>query len=467
MPEVRSPALRSLTGIAGALTILLPAILSPAAASAQSTDVSDIVSRYGLRPIDPPTPAADFTLPNLAGGETSLSEYQGGWVVLTFWATWCGPCRSEMPSMEELHRKRAGSGLTVLGISIDQQRAPIDPYLKSIGVTFPNLWDEQGRAAQLYRASSIPLSYLVDPQGRLVAVSRGARNWAALMPMLDTLQGTAAGDGGENQYASDSAPVDLPPVLDPPTAEVALSQNSPRPGQPFFIDVHLKWAGNFEEYLPHPPQIFLPEGIVQEGMTATTNSRDGSNQVVYRVTLKAKAAGKYALDPVELRYTPRFESMPMASRITGPTVEVRPKTIAGLSPVAFAGSLGGLIGVGLLAFLWIRHGSRRAGAAAPAVNPQLDGLQKRLDEARALRLQGKPAAAFTALAELELELGVDDELARATRRMELEQARYGGRAPASEELDRLQRQLERRLAELRPSQEKARRQALRLRERET
>jgi len=368
--------------------------------------------------------------------------------------------------MEELHRKRADSGLTILGISIDQQRAPVDPYLESIGVTFPNLWDGQGRAARLYQASSIPLSYLVDPAGRLVAVSRGARNWVALMPMLDALQGTASPDGDSTQYASDSAPVELPPILDPPTAEVALSQLSPRPGQSFFMDVHLKWAGNFEEYLPHPPEIFLPEGIVQEGMTARTNSRDGSNQVVYRVALKAEAAGDYALDPVELRYTPRYESMPLASRLTGPTVAVRSRTIAGFSPVALVtGAATGLAALGLLAFVLIRRRGQQRSDLEPESNPRFEGFQKRFDEAKALRLQGKQAAAFTVLAELELELGMDDELARATRRMELEQARYGGRAPALEELDSLQRQLERTLAGLKPSHEKARRRALKLRER--
>lgn len=473
-PLILAPA----TGLAALLSLAVPAAAQPppqADATKSAVDAAAIVSRYGLRAIDPPLPAPDFTLPALGGGEASLSDYRGNWVVLTFWATWCGPCRQEMPTLEALHRSREARGLVVLGVSTDAKRAQAEPYVRNEGVTFPNLWDGRGQAARLYQATSIPLSYVVDPRGRLVAVSRGARDWSALAPMLDALQGAsprvgAPGDGQQiadsTSYAGGDVPVELPSVLNPPTAEVAVSNPHPRPGHPFFLQVRLHWAGNFEEYLPHPPQVALPEGIVQGLVTASTDSAGGRNQVVYNITLEAREPGTYALDPVELRYTSRFESMPLATQIQGPTVEVKEASMAGLSPALLAGA--GLLALALAGagtFLFLRR--RRRTETGAEEDPSLEGHRRRLEEARSLRLQGKAAAAYAELLELELALGVDDELARARRRDDLEQARYGGVAPPPGELDRLQKQLERRLAERRPNPEQSRRRALKLREQET
>ncbi len=435
---------------------------------AQQPNVGEIVSRYGLRPVTPPSPAAQFTLPSLTGGQASLSDYQGSWVLLTFWATWCGPCRTEMPSMEQLHRQRSDSGLTVLGVSIDANRAPVDPFVKNMGLTFPMLWDSQGKVAAAYRAHSIPLSYLIDPRGLIVGVSRGARNWTALMPMIDAMLASQPVDGAlppDPTYAQNDGPVELPAILDPPTAEVSLSELRPKAGSEFFLEVRLRWAGHFEEYLPHPPQVFLPEGVTQGIMRATTSSRDGRNLVIYHVPLRAEHPGKYALDPVELRYTPRFESVPVASRLPGPTVEVCSATFAGIGLLPLLLGAGSLGGAGFLALIWMRR--RRKAPAPTGAGPRYEALKGRFEKARALRLQGDGAAFATALALLELELGTEDEHRAAALQRIIEQARYGGQEPPAEELNQMLRRVERRLADLKPDPEKAGRQALRLRDEKT
>ncbi|MDY7095733.1 MAG: redoxin domain-containing protein [Acidobacteriota bacterium] len=441
----------------------LPLVGLPAhgqAAQGGST-VQETVARYGLRPIDPAAPASQFTLPDLAGGETSLEDFRGRWVLLTFWATWCGPCRSEMPSLQRLHEAREDQGLSVVGVSIDDQRRPVDPFVQSMGLTFPNLWDGEGRVAQAYRAGSIPLSYLVDPQGRLVAVSRGARDWSELTPMIDAVLASETGD--DPTYVAQDEPLQLPEVLNPPSADLRLSEERVAAGEPFELEVRLRWSGNFEEYLPHPPQVALPEGVEQEAMTASTSTQDGRNVVTYRLTLRAAETGRYALDPVELRYTPRYEAEPVTSRLSGPTVEVVTPDLAGMAPSTVAWVAGGTALTGLLAFFafrWLRR--RPAAGGTVEVDPRLRALEGRLDEARAARLRGEGAEAARLLAQLELELGVETSECRHLQSI-VEQARYGGQAPPAPELDGMQRRVERRLAELRPDPEQAQRKALRLR----
>ncbi len=467
-PRSQTPFWPALTAVA-LLAAPLTAQTAPAAASAGG-EIAGIFSRYSVRPLQPPSPASDFTLPNIAGGETSLSDYYGSWVVLTFFATWCGPCRSELPSLERLHQDRAAQGVVVLGVSVDDDRGPLDPFVRQLGLTFPILWDQTKQVGAAYRASSIPLSYLVDPQGRLVAVSRGARDWSALTPMLDAALAampailTVDPVAQTAAYTDASQPVATPSITDPPSAEVTLSDASPEAGKPFHLDVKLHWAGNFDEYLPHPPHVELPEGVVQEEVTAESSSQDGRKLLTYRITLRAAEPGKYALDPVELLYTPRFEATPVASRVQGPTVEVRPRTVLGLRPGVLAV---GSAAVVLLGFAgWgagrVLRQRRSRGTAGDA--ERFEALRARFEDARKLRMQGDGAGFLLALVDLDQELSgeaaADDEALRDA----VERARYGSEVPPAEDLENLQRIVERRLEELRPDVTAAERQAVRLRD---
>lgn len=458
---------RSATALLVLLGIVAGSALAPPAAA---ESVSDLVTRYGLRPVTPPAAASELTLTNLAGGQTSLSDFRGSWVLLTFWATWCGPCRSEMPTLQALHEKRGGHGLTIVGVSVDNSRVPVDPYVEKMGLTFPMLWDGRGTAATAYRASSIPLTYLIDPQGKVVAISRGARDWGELIPMLDAVTSLEPPqDGSATDYAADQGPLDLPEVLDPPTAELSLSTETPAVNQAFELTVRLRWAGNFEEYLPQPPQVALPDGVEQRSISAATSSKDGRNVVTYTLTLAASKPGRYALDPVELRYMPRYGSEPVSSRIAGPTVMVGERTWAGLTHRQLGWGLGaltaGALALGFLGLRWRRRRSARTSADG-AEQPHL-ALAARLERARAARMAGETREAVLELARLELELVAaagGDPAAEGRLHEMLEGARYGGRMPPAPELDRMERRVERRIAELRPDPEREERAALKLRE---
>ncbi|MCB1054595.1 MAG: redoxin domain-containing protein [Acidobacteria bacterium] len=463
-PQPWRPKPRSSAALLVAALVLGALAVPPAGAE----NVSDLVMRYGLKPVTPPAAASQFTLTNLAGGETSLSDFRGSWVLLTFWATWCGPCRSEMPSLEKLHQTRGGKGLEIVGVSVDNSRVPVDPYIEKMGLTFTMLWDGRGSAATAYHASSIPLTYLIDPEGKVVAISRGARDWNALTPMLDAVTSIEApADGSGIDYAADQGPVQLPEVLDPPTADLSLSTDTPAVGEPFELTVKLRWAGNFEEYLPQPPQVSLPEGVEQRSMSAETSSQDGKNLVTYTITLAAAEPGSYALDPVELRYTPRYGQEPVSSRIAGPTVTVEERTWAGLTKSELLWTGGGVAVGGLALGLVLAGWRKRRGARReePGLETSLAALRQRLEAARAARLSGDARTAALELAGLELELlGGSDPAAEARLHDILEGARYGGRTPPGPELDRMERRVERRLAELRPDPEQEERAALQLRE---
>ena len=450
------------TTLALAISALMCAVpVTAQVAAPAASPLADLMQRFGIRPVHPATPASNFTLPDLAGGDSSLSDYYGSWVVLTFFATWCGPCRTELPTLERLHRERAADGVLVLGVSIDDPGAPLEGFVNQLNLTFPILWDQTKQVGATYRASSIPISYLVSPEGQLVGVSRGSRDWAALSPMFDgalaAVPATLTLDGPQaptDAYADAGQSVATPSVSDPPTAEVRLANQTPKVGEAFVLDIELHWAGNFEEYLPHPPEILLPEGVVQESVTAESSSRQGRRSVTYRATLRAEEPGRYALDPVEVRYTPRFEATPVAGRVAGPTVEVVAPTILGMSPGTFAASAGGLAVLGLAGFVTARKLRDRRSGSTSTDKETFEALSADFEEARKKRLQGDGAGCLLALAELDRALreasGEGDEAAMASLSDAVERARYGGEVPPKDELDRLQRAVERRIEALRP-----------------
>ena len=123
-------------------------------------------------------PVPEFALTDLLGETHHLSDYRGKAVFLNFWATWCPPCRSEMPSIERAYRALKGRGLVVVAVSLDSDaRSVVERFVKELALTFPILLDPQGTSAQAYRLPGLPVSLLIDRKGRLVWQEWGARDW--------------------------------------------------------------------------------------------------------------------------------------------------------------------------------------------------------------------------------------------------------------------------------------------------
>ena len=123
--------------------------------------------------------ARDFTLKNLDGEEVSLRQFRGKYLLINFWATWCGPCKIEMPSLEELYRRFKSDKFDMLGISNDMFGARVvAPYVKAKNITFPMLLDQRMTISRQFGIVSLPTTILIDPQGIIIGVLQGAENWS-------------------------------------------------------------------------------------------------------------------------------------------------------------------------------------------------------------------------------------------------------------------------------------------------
>ena len=124
------------------------------------------------------SPAPPFRLTDLHGKSVALSDFKGQVVLLNFWATWCGPCRVEMPAMEALYKAMHPQGLEILAVSVDQQgMAVTKPFQESMGLTFPILHDSDYRVGLEYGARTLPMTFAIDRKGIIRHRIFGARDW--------------------------------------------------------------------------------------------------------------------------------------------------------------------------------------------------------------------------------------------------------------------------------------------------
>lgn len=137
----------------------------------------DLFKKLNIEKSDKEIQAPDFTLKDLSGNTVSLRELRGKVVFLNFWATWCPPCRLEMPAMEQLHKEFSDQGLVVLAVNFRESPDEVRSFLKQHGLTFTTLLDEQERAFGLYRAWSLPTTYLINKNGEIVGKVIGYRDW--------------------------------------------------------------------------------------------------------------------------------------------------------------------------------------------------------------------------------------------------------------------------------------------------
>jgi len=118
-------------------------------------------------------PAPDFALKSASGENLRLSEYRGDVVMINFWATWCGPCRQEMPLLDELYVRYQRVGFNLLGINIDDDTGRAMKMIDELGVTFPVLFDSRKEVSKLYDVAAMPVTLLVDREGRIRYVHHG------------------------------------------------------------------------------------------------------------------------------------------------------------------------------------------------------------------------------------------------------------------------------------------------------
>jgi thiol-disulfide isomerase/thioredoxin len=118
-------------------------------------------------------PAPDFALRSMQGPSMRLSEHLGEVVVINFWATWCGPCRQEMPLLDELYGKYQRAGLVLLSVNIDETAAPAIEMAQTLKVSYPVLFDARKEVSRAYDVGAMPVTVLVDRAGVVRYVSEG------------------------------------------------------------------------------------------------------------------------------------------------------------------------------------------------------------------------------------------------------------------------------------------------------
>ena len=109
--------------------------------------------------------ARDFTLETLEGDELSLRDYRGNVVLVNFWATWCAPCRDEIPDIQATYEAYQDDGFVVLGVNVEESRQQVEPFVTALGMTYPVLLDETGQVLKMYRAIGLPMSVILDRDG--------------------------------------------------------------------------------------------------------------------------------------------------------------------------------------------------------------------------------------------------------------------------------------------------------------
>jgi len=121
--------------------------------------------------------APDFTLPGLSGRSISLRDFRRGVVVVNFWATWCPPCIEETPSLKKFADQLGSAGVTVIGVSVDQDAQALRKFVTSAQLTFPIARDQDQSVSSRYGTSKFPESYVIDPEGRIAKKIVGAIDW--------------------------------------------------------------------------------------------------------------------------------------------------------------------------------------------------------------------------------------------------------------------------------------------------
>ncbi len=117
--------------------------------------------------------ATDFTLKSNKGKNFRLSDLRGQVVMLNFWASWCGPCRQEMPLLDKIHKKYSPAGFTLLGINVESDPKEANHLLKEIPVDFPILYDTSSKVSEAYKVDAMPSSVMIDCDGKVSYLHKG------------------------------------------------------------------------------------------------------------------------------------------------------------------------------------------------------------------------------------------------------------------------------------------------------
>jgi len=130
-----------------------------------------------LQPMKDSAPTPDFSLTTPEGKKISLKDFRGKTIFLNFWATWCVPCREEMPAMEKLYQEYKDNNFVILAVNVKDRKQEAMAFIKELKLTYPVALDPEAEVAQLYGAWGLPTTYLIGPKGEGLARGWGPAEW--------------------------------------------------------------------------------------------------------------------------------------------------------------------------------------------------------------------------------------------------------------------------------------------------
>jgi peroxiredoxin len=138
----------------------------------------DLFSKIKISPIKGDKKAPDFSSKDLTGKKVELGQFKGKVIFLNFWATWCSPCKEEMPSMEVLHKQFQEKNFILLTVSVDYEGLkPVKEFMNKYHYTFPVLLDPKCKTLNLFQVKGIPTTFIIDKKGRMLGKAVGPRDW--------------------------------------------------------------------------------------------------------------------------------------------------------------------------------------------------------------------------------------------------------------------------------------------------
>jgi len=143
------------------------------------SQANEDVPLHNIVQYESPKPISSVVFEDFLGNDVNLNDYIGSLVIINFWATWCAPCKEEMPSLENLYQRFKSYNFDMLGISNDMfGERVVRPYVTAKKITFPMALDQRMVVSRQYGIVSLPTTILIDPQGIIIGVLQGAENWS-------------------------------------------------------------------------------------------------------------------------------------------------------------------------------------------------------------------------------------------------------------------------------------------------
>lgn len=136
------------------------------------------VKTLGIQVLESPEDAKNFSLQDIHGQTIRLSDFRGKIVMLNFWATWCTPCRKEMPSMEKLYERYKDRGLVILSIASGEKTKDVVHFVRKFKITFPALVDTDLEVTDNYNVWALPTTYFINREGKVIGKVYGSRDWS-------------------------------------------------------------------------------------------------------------------------------------------------------------------------------------------------------------------------------------------------------------------------------------------------